>query len=89
MMLGRRSGLVGADDTVARAARSIKSRGLAGPAIVALEMLRPVGFVLGQFMSMGRPLLGSGVERWAGLFADRDRLERLRATLLAGREDGD
>ena len=89
MSLERRSDLAGADDTVARAARSIRSHRLTGPAVVALEMLQPLGFLLGQFMSMGRPLLGSDVERWAGLFADRDRLERLRTILLAEREEGD
>jgi hypothetical protein len=52
-----------------RAARQVVGRGLSVPAILALEMHRPVAFTLGQGMIAATPLLGPllGLERMSGI----------------------
>lgn len=56
-------------------ASGLRARGLAVPAWVLLESLRPLNWLLGQAMLVAQPLvravgLGSGVDRLAALLTD-------------------
>ena len=66
-------------------ATRIKERELTGPAVVALELLRPLGFLGSQLVLMFAPLLGSaGSSRYAdyaGLLEDRQAMDQLLALL--------
>ena len=47
-----------AGDEIARIARKIARANLATPAILFAESLKPLGFVAGQLLRAGTPLLG-------------------------------
>lgn len=70
-------------------ALSIAQRGWCTPAIVILEMLKPLGFVGSQLLLLGEPLLGPGTRvasrRYATLLEDRDNVEQLLALLESHR----
>lgn len=82
-------GLSPADDALlAELARSLVRRGLAAPAIVTLECLRPAAFLGGQVMRMLQPLVqliseGKDWERLAQILEVRGSVERLLAHLEA------
>jgi hypothetical protein len=64
-----------------RAARGIAARGLEAPAILALESLAPLGFLGGQALIAGGPLLSAFLpaEDWraaAAALEDREALHR-------------
>ena len=68
-------------DGIESLARSIAERGLAAPAILALELLKPFGFLGSQAWLLAEPLLGrqgrTSGRRYATLFEDRANVERL------------
>lgn len=57
------------DSLVETTARKVVERGLSVPAILALEMHRPVAFTLGQGIVAATPLLGPlvGLDRISGI----------------------
>ncbi len=77
------------DDSAALAAlaRAVADRGLAVPAVLVLEALRPLGFLTGQALFLVEPLLpstaGKASGRAAWLLEDPERLARF-LDLLAG-----
>jgi hypothetical protein len=70
---------------IERLATRIRERGLTAPAILAIELLRPLGFVGSQLVLMFGPLFGAvGTSRYAdyaGLLEDRQAMDQLVATL--------
>lgn len=63
-------------------AQRIIRAGLGAAAIVFLESAKPFGFIAGQTAIAATPLLGGFIEplrleRYAGLFGNRDFIERL------------
>jgi len=73
------------DELIHAVAASILRRGLAAPATVLLEVLKPFGFALSQLLLLADPLLSPfapGVgRRYAGLLEDRRSIDRLQAAL--------
>ncbi|MBN1484457.1 MAG: hypothetical protein JXA37_07015 [Chloroflexia bacterium] len=74
------------DQETASAATWLQERGLAGPAFLFLQTLRPLSFILGQGLTFLHPMLP--LKRWqqqtgraAAIFCDRSRLEGLLAAL--------
>ena len=74
------------DAEVESSATWLQEAGLAGPAFLLLQGLRPLSFVGGQGLLLVQPLLP--VERWrstagqlADILEDRSRLDALLATL--------
>ena len=73
---------------IERAARGIVARGLQTPAILALEMHKPLAFVASQTMIVATPLLGPliGIDRmqqWGRLLAAPGAVEELLARIEA------
>ena len=68
-------------------ASSIIRRGLATPAIVLLELLRPLSFIGSQILLVAEPILspifGDVGQRYAGLLEDRQNIARLLEVLEA------
>ena len=68
-------------DALAEAVARLKNQGLTAPAIIALEVLKPLGFVGSQLLLILDPLLspltGEGTQRWADILEDRAHVERL------------
>lgn len=75
----------GGPDAVERVAAALARRGLAAPAIVLLELLRPMGFLCGQALWIMEPILSpltrEGHRRLARWVADGDAIDRLLSTL--------
>ncbi len=83
-----------------RVARGVVGRCMAGPALLALESLRPLNYVSSQFMVFLEPLVGNFVstqdyERMAQILERResiqvliDKIEALEASLNPPREGG-
>ena len=67
--------------TVQRIAAALTRRGLAAPAIILLELLRPMGFLCGQALWVLEPILtpviGGAHHRLARFLEDGDAIERL------------
>jgi hypothetical protein len=70
---------------VQRLAVRIRERGLTGPAILALELCRPLGFLGSQLMLMFGPLFGAAGDGryadYAGLLEDRRAVDQLLTAL--------
>lgn len=70
---------------VQRVADALARRGLSVPAIVLLELLRPMGFLCGQALWVLEPILapvtGGAHRRLAHLMQDRDTIDRLLTAL--------
>ena len=71
-----------ADDALEELAQRIVRQGMGAAAIVFLESAKPFSFIAGQTAIVATPLLGSFIEpmrleRYAGLFGNRDFVERL------------
>ncbi|MBC7254621.1 MAG: hypothetical protein H5T70_09060 [Chloroflexi bacterium] len=64
-------------------ARQVAARGLAVPAIMALELLKPWNFVGSQLMWLAEPLLGPRARRYATFLEDRRRLDALLNALTS------
>lgn len=81
------------DHALQALARAIADRGLLVPALVVLEVLRPLGFLVGQALLLVDPLLApltgavagraGGTDQLLRLLEDPERLERF-LTLLEG-----
>lgn len=75
----------GETDIVRRVADALAGRGLAAPAIVLLELLRPMGFLCGQALWVLEPVLspvaGGATRRLARFLEDGGNVDRLLATL--------
>ena len=76
-------------DTVESLSRSIADRGWTAPAILALELLKPLGFLGSQAWLLAEPLFGRRdreiLSRYATLLEDRSNIERLIRALEDGR----
>ena len=70
-----------ASDDVTSVANWVTARRLEPIAIVAIEMARPLGFLLGQIATMVQPLGGPMVRRAADLLEDPDSLDALADAL--------
>jgi len=72
-------------DAVHRIADALARRGLSVPAIVLLEMLRPMGFLCGQALCVMEPILspmaGGAHRRLARFLEGGDGIERLLSAL--------
>ncbi len=85
----RRAGLDASDDRfLAGVAAAIARRGLAGPALLGLEWLRPLSFVGSQLMQALAPFVslteaGGDWQRLADLLEQRPQIDRLLAHLDA------
>jgi len=75
----------GEPDAVRRVADAVARRGLSVPAIVLLELLRPMGFLCGQALWVLEPILtpvtGGAHRRLARFLEDGDTIDRLLSTL--------
>lgn len=73
------------EDGVCRLADALIRRGLSAPAIVLLELLRPMGFLCGQALCILEPILtpvtGGAHRRLARFIEDGDAIDRLLSTL--------
>lgn len=72
----------GKDELVERIARRIVGMGLEVPALIFLEMNKPLGFIAGQSAILASGILGpifgfSRIEEFADLFGNRERIEML------------
>ena len=70
------------DCLIGELAGKIVRKGLETPAVLFLEMHKPVSFLASQTMLVASPLLApifsiDGVERYSALFADRGNVELL------------
>jgi hypothetical protein len=70
------------DRLIEQLARKIVSRGLETPAILFLEMHKPVAFVAGQSLLVAGPFLAplfgiEGVNKYSRLLGDRENVELL------------
>ncbi len=74
---------------ISEVAREVAARGLAVPAIVALELLKPWSFVGGQLMWLAEPFLGPRARRYAAFLEDRRRLEALLKALASPSQAGE
>ena len=68
--------------TLERLAQQVVARGLAVPAILFLEMNKPIAFLLGQSVLLGAPALSpflgvANVEDLAEVLSSRDNVEHL------------
>lgn len=72
-------------DAIRRVADALTRRGLTAPAIVLLELLRPMGFLCGQALWILEPVLypitGGAHRRLAHFFEDGGNIDRLLSTL--------
>ena len=79
----------GEDDLIETLASSITRRGLTTPAMVLLELVKPLSFLLSQALLVTDPLLsplaGGMGRRWAWLLEDRLRIDGLLETLASHR----
>lgn len=73
------------DDDISRLATFVIDRQLETPALVALEILSPFGFLVSQFLVMAEPLLGEtqrlDVIKYQHLLQDRAKMKWLKALL--------
>lgn len=80
-----RAASAGTSDAVHRVADALARRGLSAPAIVLLELLRPMGFLCGQALCVMEPILspmtGGAHRRLARFLEDGDSIERLLSAL--------
>ncbi|RLC64275.1 MAG: hypothetical protein DRI80_01815 [Chloroflexota bacterium] len=81
------------DDLIRRLANKVRSRGLAAPAILFLELYRPLSYIGSQCMFLAQPLLdcfvdGASIGQLAELLDDGDAVEHLVRCLEEGAEDG-
>jgi hypothetical protein len=72
-----------------RLAERIARRGLAGPAVLLLDLFKPFSFVASQALFLCQPLSGwmnieQQVADYAGLLADRSNVDYLVARLEQG-----
>ena len=68
------------EETVESLVNVVVRRGLATPTILVLELLKPLGFLGGQFLLLLQPFLGPMSQQagcYASLLEDRESLERL------------
>lgn len=70
------------DKLIDELARKVVARRLETPAILFLEMNKPVAFIAGQSMLVASPLLAplfgpEGVRKYSQLFGSRDNIEVL------------
>jgi hypothetical protein len=65
-------------------ARRLDGWGLASPAILVLEALKPFSFIAGQGLLLAEPLLGPRLGEMAALLGDRANLERFITRLETG-----
>jgi hypothetical protein len=70
------------DALIETVAREVHKRGMTIPAILFLEMHKPLGFVAGQTLVFGSgflaPLVGAqNLQKWAKLIENPDDVERL------------
>lgn len=63
------------EQRIREAARQVAERGLAVPAVVVLELLKPWSFVGSQLLWFAEPFLGPWARRYATFLEDRQRLE--------------
>ncbi len=80
-------GLNETDALVRRWARWILQRNLVAPAVVLLELCKPLSFLGSQLLWLLEPLWGRGAAVYARLFEDRANLERLLRA-IASQETG-
>ena len=69
-------------------ALALEARQLAGPAIIALELFKPLGFVASQLLFLTEPLLGDWgghARRYAALMEDRGHIDALLSILTSRR----
>lgn len=68
-------------NALADMAARIQDRGMKAPAIIAIEMLKPLGFIGSQLLLMLAPLqshpIDEGSRRWADILEDRASIEYL------------
>lgn len=82
------SGQVQSEQLIERLAKQISRRRLTVPAILLLQVTRPLSFIASQGLLLCQPLLGfvydaSRVADYAELLADRASIDRLVAQLEA------
>ena len=70
------------DKLIDELARKVTDRGLQTPAILFLEMNKPLSFIAGQAMLAASPLLmpifgAEGVQKYSQLLSSRDNIELL------------
>jgi hypothetical protein len=68
------------NETVENLADAVVARGLVTPAILVLELIKPISFLGSQFLLLLQPLLGpwsQETERYARLLEDRESVGRL------------
>ncbi len=70
-----------ADRLIRRWAGAIRRSKLTGVAVLALELLKPAGFVASQVLTMAEPLLGQSSRDYARFLENPANIERLLATL--------
>jgi hypothetical protein len=80
------------NEIIDKLARAIKARRLESPAVLFLELNRPIGFLISQATFFARPFLSfflrpEEVEAAADVLADRDAFERLLDRLAAPDEE--
>jgi hypothetical protein len=72
-----------------RLADDLVARHLATPAVLCLEMLKPLGVLGSGLLTLAEPFLGPWQRdgrRWADLLEDRDQIEALLAAIEARRK---
>jgi hypothetical protein len=70
-------------------AADLVARHLAAPAVLCLEMLKPLGVVGSGLLAVAEPFLGpwrASGRRWADLLEDREQIDRLLAAIEARRK---
>jgi len=80
------------DNLIRRLANKVRSRGLAAPAILFLELYRPFSYIGSQCLFLAQPLLdgfvdGAFIGQLAELLDDGDAVEHLVRCLEEGAED--
>ncbi len=76
------------DEALRTVAAVVASRGLEAPAMLLLEVARPLHLLVEQAFLVTHPILspvfGQRLLFWANLFADPHAIERLQQAILAG-----
>ncbi len=80
------------NEVIEKLARAIRARRLESPAVLFLELNRPIGFLMSQAALFARPFLSfflppNEVEAAAEVLADRDAFDRLLDRLGESSED--
>ena len=73
------------DDSVASMASFVRDRQLETPAVLALEIIKPFGFLLSQMLLLSEPLLGETlrcrISSYRHVLEDPEEMTRLAALL--------